>query len=137
MLEPRQLGSRSALGRVSYHRWKVTTSVPAGPGQAADYIKHLELKLEMLDGFSRLLRFQRCRAVKEQFGDVLLTVADSPVAPTDLDIFPRTWYPSLDVFPAAFISFSATSWQSMLSLTPVEETKMWSFGKKSRKKIEI
>lgn len=72
---------------------------------------------------------------KEQF--VSLTVADSPVAPIDLDIFPRTWYPSLDVFPAAFISFSATSWQSMLSLMPVEETKMWSFGKKRRKKIDI
>lgn len=64
-------------------------------------------------------------------------MADSPVAPTDLDIFPRTWYPSLDVFPAALISFSATSWQSMLSLTPVEETKMWTFGKKMRKKIDI
>lgn len=63
-----------------------------------------------------------------------LTVADSPVAPMDLDVFPRTWYPSLDVFPDAFISFSATSWQSILSLTPVEETKMWSFGKKRRRK---
>ena len=44
----------------------------------------------------------------------------------DLDIFPRTWYPSLDVFPASLISFSSTSWQSMLSLTLVDETRTWS-----------
>lgn len=42
----RQLGRRSAWGRFSYHGWELTTSVPAGPGQAADYVKHLELKLE-------------------------------------------------------------------------------------------
>ena len=28
-----------------YHRGKVTTSVPAGPAQAADNIEHLELEL--------------------------------------------------------------------------------------------
>lgn len=29
----------------SYHRREVTTSVPAGPAQAADNIEHLELEL--------------------------------------------------------------------------------------------
>lgn len=43
-----QLGRKKVgLGWLSYPRWEVTASVPAGPGQAADYIKHLELKLEM------------------------------------------------------------------------------------------
>jgi len=32
-------------GRLSYHRWQVTTSVPAGPGQAADNVEHLDLEL--------------------------------------------------------------------------------------------
>lgn len=51
----------------------------------------------------------------------------------DLDILPRTWYPSPDVFPAALISFSATCWQSTLSLTPVDETRMWSFRREEDK----
>lgn len=40
------LGSK-ALWRSGfpYHRWEVTTSVSAGPGQAADNVEHLELEL--------------------------------------------------------------------------------------------
>lgn len=53
------------MGRFSYHGWKVTASVPAGPGQAADDVKHLELKLEtgrrrwcVKPHFSQRIRFR-------------------------------------------------------------------------------
>lgn len=59
-----------------------------------------------------------------------LTVADSPLDPIDLDILPRNWNPSVDVFPAGLISFSATSWQSTFSLTLLEDTRMWSWKKR-------
>lgn len=40
-----QWGRETLRWGFAYHRWKITTSVPAGPAQAADNIEHLELEL--------------------------------------------------------------------------------------------
>lgn len=56
-------------------------------------------------------------------------VADCLLPPPDLTIFPSTSYPSSEMLPACLMGFSATSWQSTLSLTFSGETVMWSLWK--------